>query len=192
MLANAEEAAESAVAIDPTVLALLTIFGSVTVTVLVGLIGAWLQSKREHARWLRERRYEAAVKAYALTKGFDLNWSKTMKIAESEGASEDNPRLLAMLAQADEPAHHGGGNARAARDARSPRCREQLPRYAERIRVARQRGVQEGRSGLPEERASYPGHQGLTRKPHPSAEFELPFAANPMRAVPEYGSNGTA
>lgn len=102
MLANAEEAAESAVAIDPTVLALLTIFGSVTVTVLVGLIGAWLQSKREHARWLRERRYEAAVKAYALTKGFDLNWSKTMKIAESEGASEDNPRLLAMLAQADE------------------------------------------------------------------------------------------
>jgi hypothetical protein len=102
MLANAEEAAEAAVAIDPTVLALLTIFGSVTVTVLVGLIGAWLQSKREHARWLRERRFEAVVNAYALTKGFDLNWSKTMKIASSEGATEDNPRLQAMLAQADE------------------------------------------------------------------------------------------
>ena len=35
-------------------------------------------------------------------KAFSLNWSKVMKIAESEGSAEDNPRLQALLDQADE------------------------------------------------------------------------------------------
>ncbi|MCJ1706898.1 hypothetical protein [Microbacterium sp. VKM Ac-2923] len=39
--------------------------------------------------------------AFAITKGFDLNRSKLMKIATKDGASEDDPRLLALPDQAD-------------------------------------------------------------------------------------------
>jgi hypothetical protein len=44
---------------DPITLALLSAFGGVTVTALAGLFGAWIQSRREHARWPHERRYAA-------------------------------------------------------------------------------------------------------------------------------------
>lgn len=37
----------------------MSAFGGVTVTALAGLLGAWIQSRREHARWLHERRYAA-------------------------------------------------------------------------------------------------------------------------------------
>jgi len=45
--------------LDPTLLALLSIFGGVAVTVVAGLVGAWIQGRREHRRWLRDRRLEA-------------------------------------------------------------------------------------------------------------------------------------
>ncbi|WP_166874426.1 hypothetical protein [Salinibacterium sp. ZJ450] len=51
--------ATSAAAIDPTMLALLSIFGGVIITVLAGFIGAWLQAKRDRTKWIRERRLEA-------------------------------------------------------------------------------------------------------------------------------------
>lgn len=51
-------ASMTTVAIDPTVLALLPIAG-VTLTIIAGLVGAWIQGRREHKRWLREQRYEA-------------------------------------------------------------------------------------------------------------------------------------
>ncbi|WP_295790896.1 hypothetical protein [uncultured Microbacterium sp.] len=51
--------AAGAAAIDPTVLALLSIFGGALLTAAAGAWGAWRQSKREHVRWVRERRYEA-------------------------------------------------------------------------------------------------------------------------------------
>jgi hypothetical protein len=83
---------------------------------LAGLWGAWRQSRREHATWVRERRYEAYTRAYALVKGFDLNASKTDKIRDSfiaqlEKTPEkdisvqellDDPRLQAMLDHADD------------------------------------------------------------------------------------------
>lgn len=46
-------------AIDPTLLAVLSIFGGVALTALAGLLGAWIQSRREHEKWLREKRLEA-------------------------------------------------------------------------------------------------------------------------------------
>lgn len=51
-------ASTTTVAIDPTVLALLPISG-VALTIIAGLVGAWIQSRREHKRWVREQRYEA-------------------------------------------------------------------------------------------------------------------------------------
>lgn len=41
--------------VDPLLSLLVGAFGAA----LLGLIGAWIQSRREHRKWLRERRYEA-------------------------------------------------------------------------------------------------------------------------------------
>lgn len=78
---------QAASALDPVLLSLLSIFGGVLVTVLAGFLGAWLASRRAHRAWLRERRYEAYVAAFALVKGFDLNRYKTLKLAASGDAS---------------------------------------------------------------------------------------------------------
>ncbi len=74
-------------ALDPVLLSLLSIFGGVLVTVLGGFLGVWMQHRRAHRAWLRERRYEAYVGAYALIKSFDLNRYKTLKIAARGEAS---------------------------------------------------------------------------------------------------------
>ncbi len=42
-------------------IALLSIFGGAGLATLGGLIGAWIQGRREHARWVREKRYEAYI-----------------------------------------------------------------------------------------------------------------------------------
>lgn len=52
-------AAAATANIDPFVLALASGFGGVLVSVAAGLIGAFTQSRREHKKWLKERRYEA-------------------------------------------------------------------------------------------------------------------------------------
>jgi hypothetical protein len=52
-----------AVTIDPTLLALIPIV-SVLLTIGAGLVGAAIQGRREHRRWLRERRYEAYTHAF--------------------------------------------------------------------------------------------------------------------------------
>lgn len=51
---------------DPVASTLLSVFGGVAFTALAGGIGALIQSRREHARWLRERRYDAVVAALVL------------------------------------------------------------------------------------------------------------------------------
>lgn len=51
-----------AVLIPPAVLALIPVV-TVLLTIAAGLLGAWIQGRREHARWVRERRYEAYVSA---------------------------------------------------------------------------------------------------------------------------------
>lgn len=90
-------------ALDPTFQVLLTIFGGALVAALAGFVGAGIQSRREHKRWQRERRYEAFVAAYALTKAFDLNWSKQLKIVEKDrpDLGVDDPRLQALISEAD-------------------------------------------------------------------------------------------
>ncbi len=52
--------------IDPTLLAFLTIFGAVGVTTIAGAVLAIWQSKRDHNRWVRERRYEGFTRILAL------------------------------------------------------------------------------------------------------------------------------
>lgn len=59
------------------VLALLT----AAVGVVGALVGASIESRREHRRWLRERRYEAYTRAFALIQSFSLNADKVEKIA---------------------------------------------------------------------------------------------------------------
>lgn len=51
--------AESVTAIDPLIALLVGAFGAALLTVIGGLIGAWIQSIRDHRKWLRERRFEA-------------------------------------------------------------------------------------------------------------------------------------
>lgn len=69
MTTPAPEVAEAAATIDPTALALLSIFGGVAITVIGGFIGAWIQGRREHRKWLRDQRYEAFVRLLVLMRG---------------------------------------------------------------------------------------------------------------------------
>ncbi|MBF4568249.1 hypothetical protein ITJ57_05650 [Plantibacter sp. VKM Ac-2880] len=95
-------ASDSAAAIDSTALALLSIFGGAGVTILAGFIGAGIQGRREHNRWVSAHRYEAFVKAFALMKGFQLIHSKSMKLAQQKGMKMDSPELVALLAESDQ------------------------------------------------------------------------------------------
>lgn len=45
---------------------LLTALGGAVAAGLFALLGSWVQSRREHHRWIRERRYEAYLDAYNL------------------------------------------------------------------------------------------------------------------------------
>ncbi|NEN04735.1 hypothetical protein G3T36_02525 [Diaminobutyricibacter tongyongensis] len=49
---------------------ILVVVGAL-VTFAAGLIGAWIQSRREHSKWLRERRYEAFVAIEAVVYRLD-------------------------------------------------------------------------------------------------------------------------
>ncbi len=44
---------------DPVALAVLSAFGGAGLTAVAGFIGALLQSRREHDKWVREQRYNA-------------------------------------------------------------------------------------------------------------------------------------
>lgn len=59
-------AAERTAAIDPTLLAFLTIFGAAGVTTIAGAVLAIWQSRRDHDRWVRERRYDGFTRILAL------------------------------------------------------------------------------------------------------------------------------
>lgn len=52
-------AAATVAPVDPLVALLVGAFGAALLTVIGGLIGAWIQSIREHRKWLREVRFEA-------------------------------------------------------------------------------------------------------------------------------------
>lgn len=93
--------------LDPTLQVFLSIFGGALVAAGAGLTGAAIQARQEHRRWLRERRYEAFARTYALLKGFDLNWSKQMKIAtkhdpSTPNSADDLDRIKRLQEEADE------------------------------------------------------------------------------------------
>lgn len=44
---------------EPGYSAVLALIGGASTAALIGLLGAWIQSRREHGKWLRERRLEA-------------------------------------------------------------------------------------------------------------------------------------
>lgn len=64
------QAIEPTATIDPTLLTLLSIFGAVGVTTIAGVGLAFWQSKRDHAHWVRERRYEGLTRILALADRF--------------------------------------------------------------------------------------------------------------------------
>lgn len=73
----------------------------VAVTVLAGFIGAGIQSRREHKKWVREKQYEATVSMYALIKAFQLNRAKMDKVAKGEGMTPESPEVVALVARDD-------------------------------------------------------------------------------------------
>lgn len=82
---------------DPTLLAILSIFGGASLTAGAGFFGAWLQSRREHARWLREQRYEAYARLIAHQLHFDVLNVKVDRLgAQLDTAS---PEQLTVILQ---------------------------------------------------------------------------------------------
>lgn len=72
-LANAAAQTPS---IDPTMLAFLTIFGAAAVTALAGFGLAVWQSRRDHQRWVRERRYDGFTRILALAERYSRRRSE--------------------------------------------------------------------------------------------------------------------
>lgn len=67
-------AAAEPVTIDAALLALIPIV-TVVLTIVAGLVGAWIQGRREHNRWLREQRYTAFVETIAALDSLDAHTS---------------------------------------------------------------------------------------------------------------------
>jgi NhaP-type Na+/H+ or K+/H+ antiporter len=80
--------AAGSTAVEP-LLFFVTALGGATVAVIGGLVGAWIQSRREHAKWVRERRFESyvAFAAALARKGMGVN----------EHADEDATEALSIL-----------------------------------------------------------------------------------------------
>lgn len=62
----------AAPAIDPTFLAILGIFGGAALAAIAGLIGAAIQGRREHSKWVRERRFDAYSRFYKLVRRYSV------------------------------------------------------------------------------------------------------------------------
>ncbi|WP_448720516.1 hypothetical protein [Microbacterium natoriense] len=61
---------------------LLSALGGALLTALFALLGAWLSSRREHAAWVREKRYDAFAAAVEL-----LMQMKFVRLAAARGGS---------------------------------------------------------------------------------------------------------
>lgn len=80
------KAAEQTATIDPTLLTLLSIFGAVGVTTVAGVGLAFWQSRRDHARWVRERRYEGFTRILALAERSARIREEGMELMERSAA----------------------------------------------------------------------------------------------------------
>lgn len=90
---------------DPTALALLSIFGGAALTAIAGLIGAVVQARREHNRWVRERRYEAFVKVQTLMEELEaIKWSLIARTSpDLERAEAAMEQLMLKFAEYNAP-----------------------------------------------------------------------------------------
>lgn len=110
------QTAEHAPAIEPTLLVLLYIFGAALVTAIAGFALAAWQSKRDHARWLRERRYDGFTRILALANRY----------ARYRQGGRD------MMTRSEElQASHAGGDAAAG--AALSELAEDMARHIERV-----------------------------------------------------------
>jgi hypothetical protein len=91
---------------DPTLLAILSIFGGAALTAAAGFVGAAIQARREHMRWLREQRFVAYRDTLA----------QTRRVAQLE-ADLDNLEELARSGQSSSQLVEGLKKARERVDA---------------------------------------------------------------------------
>lgn len=83
---------------DPTLLAILSIFGGAALTAGAGLFGAWVQSRREHSRWLRDQRYESFSKVLGIMDRFGVlhrNMTDPSEFQQMRDAARDGGDKLA-------------------------------------------------------------------------------------------------
>lgn len=84
------------VALDPTLLALLSIFGGVALTIIAGAIGALIQHRREHTKWLRDQRLRVYSDHLAATDDF-LRAAQNGDPAEAQVVAAASIRALSAL-----------------------------------------------------------------------------------------------
>lgn len=83
-------AAASTSPIDPLFALLIGAFGAALLTVSGGLIGVWVQSIREHRKWLRERRFEAYLE-------FMTDMAQISNVLRAEPTAANAEKLKAKL-----------------------------------------------------------------------------------------------
>jgi hypothetical protein len=79
------------------------------------LLGAWVQARREHAKWLREKRYEAFLEAHVLVEnmkaymGYDDSSIATLRklLAEHAGQNATVARAERVLATSEDVQREG-------------------------------------------------------------------------------------
>lgn len=82
--------------LDPTILALLSIFGGVLLTIIAGGIGALIQHRREHSKWLRDQRLRVYTEHMAATADY-LRAAKNGDVSEVSTVSSASIRALTAL-----------------------------------------------------------------------------------------------
>lgn len=82
--------------LDPTALALLSIFGGVLLTIVAGGIGALIQRSHEHTKWLRDQRLRVYSEHLAATDDF-LRAAQNGDPAEAQVVAATSIRALAAL-----------------------------------------------------------------------------------------------
>lgn len=92
-----EPAAAAVATIDPLLSLLIGALGAAALTVAGGFVGAWLQSRREHARWIREQRLAAYREVIGLTEKYP--YTHLLKPGEMESYLNEHRATLvkAML-----------------------------------------------------------------------------------------------